>query len=270
VGYPDLGLFGPGSVTWRLHQEPILWLAGVRALFLQALHPRAMAGVAQNSDYRRDSAGRLLRTANYVGTVIFGTTAQAERAGQRLRRLHARMTAVDPDTGETFRVDSPELLRWVHVTEVESFLTVARRAGAPISAADANRYLTEQLRAAALVGLDPDDVPGTVAEVEEYYTATRPELRRTPDAVGTARFLLFPPMPYGLGFTLARPAWTAVAATAFGLLPSWARRLYGLPVPDLPAALTARTIRLALSALPQSMLHSPLYKDAMRRAARAA
>src|SRR5689334_6941463 len=100
----DAGLFGPESVTWKLHSEPILTLGGLRSLYLQALHPRAVAAVAQNSGYRADPWGRLMRTSNYVGTVIFGTTEDAERAGSRLRRLHSMMTATDPRTGERFRI----------------------------------------------------------------------------------------------------------------------------------------------------------------------
>src|SRR3712207_3376656 len=104
----DAGLFGPGSVTWKLHREPILLLGGLRSLYLQALNPRAVAGVAQNSGYRADPWGRLMRTSAYVGTVVYGTTAQAEEASSRLRRLHSRMTAVDPATGERFRIDEPD------------------------------------------------------------------------------------------------------------------------------------------------------------------
>lgn len=109
----DLGLFGPGSVTWRIHADPILLVAGLRALYLQALHPRAMAGISQNSSYKSDPWGRLIRTANDVATVVYGTTAEAEAAGRRLAALHARMKARDPFTGEEFRADDPELLRWV-------------------------------------------------------------------------------------------------------------------------------------------------------------
>src|SRR5919107_1774630 len=43
----DVGLFGPTSVTWRLHAEPVMGIAGLRALLLQALHPVAAAGVAR-------------------------------------------------------------------------------------------------------------------------------------------------------------------------------------------------------------------------------
>ncbi|MBX6722618.1 MAG: DUF2236 domain-containing protein, partial [Dactylosporangium sp.] len=260
----DAGLFGPDSVTWRVHREPILWLGGLRSLYLQALHPRAIAGVMQNSTFRSDPWGRLARTARYVGTVIFGTTAQAQQAGRRVRAVHARLTAIDPRTGERFRIDEPDLLRWVHVTEVESFLSTATRAGLRLSPAEADRYYAEQRRAAELVGLDPDSVPGSVAEVEEYYRQVRPQLAMTKEAADVALFLAAPPLPWGLGLTPARPALAGLAATAVSLLPAWARRLYGLPglpTTDVAATLTARTLRLALSALPSRLQPGPLYRD---------
>ncbi|MFW6033803.1 MAG: oxygenase MpaB family protein [bacterium] len=267
MGDVDLGLFGPDSVSWRVHAEPILWVAGLRALYLQALHPRAIEGVIQNSNYRDDPWGRLMRTGEYVGTVIYGTTEDAERAGRRLRRLHGRLRARDPNTGEEFRIDEPDLLRWVHVTEVDSFVTTARRSGVQLTDADVDRYLVEQLRAAELVGLDPDTVPSSVTEVEDYYRRMRPELALTAPAVDVARFLAVPPMPKGLGWTPVRPAWVGVAAAGFSLLPRWARRLYrmpGLPTTDVAATVTARLGRTVLRALP--LRPGPIYADAMRRA----
>ncbi|MEV5694217.1 oxygenase MpaB family protein [Micromonospora globbae] len=275
----DLGLFGPGSVTWKVHAEPVLIVGGLRSLYLQALHPRAMAGVAQNSDYRTDAWGRLVRTATYVATTVYGTTAEAEEAGRRVRRLHARMSAVDPRTGERFRVDDPDLLRWVHVAEVESFLDTARRAGLPLTPAEVDGYYTEQRRSAALVGLDPATVPGTAAEVADYYASVRPELRMTREAAETALFLTAPPLPWKLslpvrlGLTLGPPRWAyfGVAATALGLLPAWARRMYGglgLPTTALSADLTVRGLRLALAALPQRWRAGPIQQAAMERAAR--
>ncbi|MDG4793547.1 oxygenase MpaB family protein [Micromonospora sp. WMMD1082] len=278
----DVGLFGPDSVTWKLHQEPILFVAGLRSLYLQALHPRAMAGVAQNSNYRRDAWGRLIRTADYVGTTIYGTTAEAEKAGLRLRRLHARLTAVDPATGERFRIDEPELLRWVHVTEVESFLDTARRAGVPLAADEVDRYYTEQRRTAVLVGLAPETVPGTAAEVADYYRRIRPELRMTREAAETALFLTAPPLPWRrlslparVGLNLGPPRWAylGVAGTAFALQPAWARRLYGglgLPTTALSADVTVRALRLALTALPRDWREGPMQRAAKERAARLA
>nr|WP_240939830.1 oxygenase MpaB family protein [Planosporangium flavigriseum] len=268
-----MGLFGPDSVTWRVHSEPILALGGMRALYLQTLHPRAMAGVAQNSGYRTDPWGRLERTAIYIATVAYGTTAQAHQAGERLRRLHARMWATDPDTGERFRIDEPDLLRWVHVTEVDSFLTTARRAGLDLTNSEADRYLDEQRRAAELVGLSADEVPGSVAEVRDYYRMVRPRLRMTREAAESLLFLTVPPMPRGLGFTPARAAWLGVSALAVSLLPRWARKLYGLPglpTTDLTASVSTRALRLSLRALPRNLREGPIYKSAMARAARVA
>lgn len=262
----DLGLFGPDSVSWRVHREPVLWLAGIRALYLQALHPRAVAGVVQNSDIRRDCWPRLMRTAEYVGTVVYGTTEQAERAGRRVRRIHDRLRAHDTVTGEEFRVDDPQLLRWIHVTEVESFVSTARRARIGLSDDDIDRYYTEQTRAAALVGLDPDTVPASAAAVEEFYGTIRPELRLTREAREVARFLTVPPMPTKV-LAIGRPAWLGLATTAMALLPRWARRLYrlpGLPTTDVAASLTVLGLRGVINALP--IREGPIYRDAMRRA----
>ncbi|MGC4893368.1 oxygenase MpaB family protein [Micromonospora sp. DT31] len=275
----DVGLFGPGSVTWKVHEEPILIVAGLRSLYLQALHPRAMAGVAQNSNYRTDAWGRLMRTATYVTTTVYGTTAEAEAAGHRLRRLHARMRATDPATGEEFRVDDPDLLRWVHVAEVESFVSTARRAGLALTDDEVDGYYAEQRRSAALVGLDPADVPGTAAEIEAYYRDVRPQLRMTREAAETALFLTAPPIPWklslpvkvGLNFGPPRWAYLGIAGTALGLMPPWALRLYGglgLPTTALSADLSVRALRLALAAVPRRYREGPIQQAAKERAAR--
>jgi uncharacterized protein (DUF2236 family) len=271
TGDRDPGLFGPGSVTWRVHLEPILLVAGLRALYLQTLHPVAVAGLTQNSGYRRDPWGRLLRTTYYVSTVVSGTTAEAEAAAARVRAIHRRLRARHPETGELFRVDEPHLLRWVHVTEVESFLTTATRAGLVLTPEERDRYYAEQVRAAQLVGLDPATVPASVAEVAAYYAEIRPELALTRDAIEAARFLAVPPMPYRLGLTPVRLAFSAVTGLAFGLLPPWARRMYGLPglpTTDLSASLSARALRRVMSWIPESAYER--YRDTVARSVRQA
>ncbi len=277
----DFGLFGPGSLTWKLHEEPILLLAGLRSLYLQALHPRAVAGVAQNSNYKSDPWGRLMRTSTYVGTTIYGSTAEVELAASRLRRLHSRLSATDPVTGERFRIDEPELLRWVHVTEVESFLNVARRAGLKLTDDEVDTYYTEQLRSAELVGLDPATVPSTAAEVAAYYDDIRPRLQLTRAGADTMLFLTVPPVPddWGplavrLGLTLgpARWAYFGIAGTALALLPPWARKLYGglgWSSTDVSADLSVRGLRLLLNAVPRRYRISPMRQEALDRVARA-
>jgi len=268
---PDLGYFGPDSVTWRVHADPVLWVGGLRALFLQALHPLAMAGVEQHSGFRDDPWGRLLRTAEYVGVLTYGTRAEADRMAAQVRGRHRRHSGVEPESGTPYSVADPELLLWVHCCEVDSFLGVARRAGLRLSATQADGYVGEQVRAATLAGIPAESTPRTVAGLEAYFQRLLPDLRLTAAARSAARFVLFPPMPALTQLaTPARPVWVGVAGLAFALLPAWARRLYrlpGTPLTDPGATLALRCLRLAVQALPATMREGPHYRQAKARLA---
>ncbi|WP_428957752.1 oxygenase MpaB family protein [Streptomyces sp. cg35] len=238
AGAADPGLFGPDSVTWQMHADPMMWVAGVRALYLQALHPRAVRGVMQNSDFRRDAWGRLMRTASFVGTTTYGTTEAAEKAGARVRKIHSMLSATDPDTGERYGVDEPGLLLWVHCAEIDSYLHVARRSGFRLTEAQADRYIAEHRTSARLVGLDPDEVPSSQSEVREYFEKVRPELAAGPEARVVDDFLQRPPTQALL--VPAREAlWRRVANLAYAALPPYAHDLYGRPAPA-PAVVTRR------------------------------
>ncbi len=253
AGTGDPGLFTPASVTWQMHGDPMMWVAGVRALYLQALHPRAVRGVTQNSDFRRDAWGRLMRTASFVGTTTYGTTEAAERAGARVRRIHRTLTATDPVSGERYALDDPALLLWVHCAEIDSYLHVLRRSGFPLTDAQADRYLGEHRVSARLVGLDPDAVPGSRAEMATYFARVRPDLAAGPEAREVDDFLRRPPV-----HPLLAPArellWRHVARLAYASLPPYAHELYGRPAPA-PATVTRglRATGAVLRAIPASL-----------------
>ncbi|MEU5275535.1 oxygenase MpaB family protein [Streptomyces asoensis] len=229
----DPGLFGPQSVTWQMHGDPMMWVAGVRALYLQALHPRAVRGVTQNSDFRRDAWGRLLRTADFVGTSTYGTTEAAEKAGARVRKIHRLLSATDPGTGERYGVDEPALLLWVHCAEIDSYLHVLRRSGYPLTDAAADRYLAEHRAGARLVGLDPGSVPADRAAMRAYFEKVRPELAAGPEAREVDDFLRRPPV-HPLLVPARALLWRRVAHLAYASLPPYAHELYGrrAPRPD--------------------------------------
>ncbi|WP_329113294.1 oxygenase MpaB family protein [Streptomyces sp. NBC_01465] len=226
----DPGLFGPDSVTWQVHADPVMWIGGIRALYLQALHPRAVRGVMENSDFRRDAWGRLMRTAGFVGTITYGTTDAAEKAGARIRKIHSRLGATDSRTGERYGVDEPDLLLWVHCAEVDSYLQVLRRSGYPISRAQADRYVDEHRQGARLVGLDPDGVPSSTAELAAYFEKVRPELAAGADAREVDDFLRRPPI-HALLVPAREVIWRRVAALAYASLPPYAHELYGRSAP---------------------------------------
>jgi uncharacterized protein (DUF2236 family) len=230
-----------------------MWIAGVRALFLQALHPRAVRGVVQNSDFRRDPFGRLLRTASYVGEITYGTTLAAERAGARVRGIHRKLSATDPGTGERFPIDAPDLLLWVHCAEIDSYLHVARRSGFPLTDAQADAYVDEQRAAARLVGLDPAGVPADTAALAGYFERVRRELAAGPEAFEVLRFLKAPPVPRAL-LPVRLVLWPAVAGAAFAALPPYAHRLYGgEPPSEAATTLRLRVAGRALRAVPPAL-----------------
>lgn len=226
----DPGLFTPNSVTWQMHGDPMMWVAGIRALYLQALHPRALRGVTQNSDFRREAWGRLMRTANFVGTTTYGTTEAAEKAGARVRKIHRMLGATDPDTGERYGVDEPELLLWVHCAEIDSYLQVARRSGFRLADEQADRYISEHRVSARLVGLDPDAVPASRSEMAAYFEKMLPELAATPEAREVDDFLLRPPT-HPLLVPAREVLWRRVAQLAYAALPPYAHELYGRKAP---------------------------------------
>ena len=227
----DPGLFGPDSVTWQAHADPMMWVAGVRALYLQALHPRTVRGVLQNSDFRREAWGRLMRTADFVGTLTYGTTEAAEKAAARVRKIHSMLRATDPDTGERYRVDEPGLLLWVHCAEIDSYLHVLRGSGFPLTDAQADRYIREHLVAARLVGLDLDAVPADREELAAYFEKVRPELAAGPEAREVDDFLVRPPT-HPLLVPARAVLWRRVAHLAYAALPPYAHELYGRPAPE--------------------------------------
>lgn len=246
----------PESVTWRVHLDRTMWVGGVRSLMLQALHPMAMWGVWQNSNFRDDPFGRLQRTSDFVGLGTFGSPEEVEKAAYRVREIHRSLRILNHDTGRKERLDQPELLLWVHCAEVYSFLVVARRAGLPLTDAMADRYLREQRRSAELVGLHAEDVPGSVAEMEAYFAEMRPRLRVTEEAAETVRFLMWPTLPENLRFLApGKPGYFPFGALCYYTLPDWAREMYGalpeVPQPTVTAAL--RSFRLAMNAVPERL-----------------
>jgi uncharacterized protein (DUF2236 family) len=269
-----LGFFGPDSVTWRIHSDPAFSVGGIRALLLQALHPVAMDGVHQFSvGFTEDPWARLTRTAEYVATLTYGTRRDALRVVRRVRGMHRDKSAVEETTGRRYSVDDADLLLWVHNCEVDSLLSTARRAGVPLTDADADRYVEEQVTAAVLIGVDAEDVPRTVAELGAYFDAARARLAVTPAARAASRFILLPPMPGWVQLlTPARPAWSTLASLGAATLPRWARQLYGLPgfaLTDAAATAGLKAFRQTALAVPARVRESPIVRAARERVAAA-
>ena len=171
----DPGLFGPDSATWRVHAEfPGMLAGGLCALMLQALHPLALAGVYEHSNFREDLVGRLRRTTAFVAGTTYAPTAEASRLVARVRAIHAKVRGTLED-GRPYAADDPALLTWVHVTEAYGFLAGCRGYCRDVPPGMADRYYGEVRRVAEALGADR--VPGSEAEVAAYFARVRPQLR---------------------------------------------------------------------------------------------
>ena len=220
--------FEEGSPIRRVHADSAMFVGGLRALLLQSLHPLAMAGVAQHSDYRADPWGRLQRTADFLAATTFGPVAEAERAVAIVHRVHERVTGVASD-GRPYAANDPHLLRWVHVAEVDSFLAAnARYASDPLAGGERDEYVRQMAVIARALGVPAP--PESERALRDQLRAYRPELRGTPEARDGARYLLLqPPMHPAI-----RPVYGVLASAAVALLPRWAR--WPLRLPYLPVA----------------------------------
>ncbi len=246
---PGSRWFAEGSPVQRVHADASMFVGGLRALLLQSLHPLAMAGVAEHSGYKGDPWGRLQRTSHFLAVTTFGTADDAEAMVRMVRTVHDRVQGTAPD-GRPYAASDPHLLRWVHVAEVDSFLTAFQRFGQhPLDPADCDAYLADAARVAQKLGII--DPPVTVGELRDQLAAYRSELRSTREAREAARFILLsPPLPL-----LARAPYGVLGAAAVSTLPAWARwplRLPYLPVTEAVAVraageLLTRTIRWAMT-----------------------
>lgn len=235
----DAGLFGPTSVAWQVHGDSSMLIGGLRSLLLQTLHPLAMAGVADHSDYTNDPWGRLHRTGRFVGGTTFGNTETAERLIRRVRGIHTRVVGEAPD-GTPYSANDPRLLLWVHVTEVDSFLRAYQRYGqGHLTGDECDRYVAEMAEVARRLGAA--NVPETRAELDDCIQGFRSECHYGRQAREGVRFLLLPPVPLAL-----RGAYGLITAAAVGLLPGWSRQMMWLP---LPPGLDPLAIRPAATVL---------------------
>lgn len=229
----DAGLFSPASVTWRVHSDPLVGLAGLRALLLRALHPVADDATSQRdyvtyARFRDDPWGRLRDLSDTVAITTFGSAAEALTVAARARAVSATVMG-SSSAGRHWRGDDEDLLLWEHVCRVDSFLTVVRRGGLRLTDREADDYVAEQVRAAALYGLEPDVVPSSVAALTEHVARTRGELAVSPASRRVAQEVVSPTEDLA-----GLPVWAGVSGLAFAALPQWARRMYALE--ELPGA----------------------------------
>jgi uncharacterized protein (DUF2236 family) len=243
------GLFGPGSVAWRVHGDVTsMMVGGVAGLLLQMLHPAVLAGVWDHSNFRADMHGRLRRTARFIAVTTYGGRADAEAMIARVRRIHDQVRGLLPN-GTSYAANDPALLAWVHVTEATSFLNAWIRYAEPgMSGSDQDRYFAEMAQVASGLGADP--APRTRIAAKRLIETMRTQLTCDARTREVARLVLTQPAQN----RLAEPLQALTLRAGVDLLPDWARRMHGLYNPSIGRPLLragtlgiARTLRWAFA-----------------------
>lgn len=249
IARSEYALLPPTSVAWRVHGDvTTMMVGGVSGLLLEMLHPAALAGVWDHSNFRRDMLGRLRRTARFLAQTTYAHRDEAIAAIERVKRIHARVAGTMPG-GKPYRADDPALLAWIHVAGARSFLDAWIRFGEPgMSRADQDAYFDDVAEVAERLGADP--VPRTRAEADALIERYRPELVATERSREVARIIL----KAGNGSVRALPVQRLIAQAAVDQLPPWARTMHGIqrsviarPAVDAATLGLASTLRWAFS-----------------------
>ena len=221
----DPGLFGPEAVCWRIHSDfPAMLCGGISALMLQMLHPLALAGVWDHSNFREDMLGRLRRTSQFVAATTFAPTHEAERLIERVRKIHTQVQGLTPD-GRPYSAEDPALLTWVHVCEVYSFMRgYLRYKNSNLSLKTQDTYYAEVALIAKKLGAH--EVPSSVSEIETYLQNMRKELLFDERTATVMQALFNAPTPSA--FT--KPMGRSMTIAGFDLLPDWAIQMNPAPI----------------------------------------
>lgn len=219
----DPGLFGPDAICWKVHGDfPSMLIGGISALMLQALHPLALAGVWDHSNFREDMLGRLRRTGQFISGTTFGSVRDANWLIDKVRTIHLQVTGTAPD-GRPYAATDPDLLTWVHVAEVSNFLAAHLRYLNPdLSLADQDKYYDETALIAERLGAR--DVPRSSGQIAEYLESMRPQLVCDERSREVLRILLNAPAPSWM----AKPMGSLMMQAGIDLLPLWATDMLGM------------------------------------------
>lgn len=230
----DAGYFAPDSAVWRVHGGMTPIAAGIRALLLQALHPGALAGVAEHSNYREDPLGRLAGTIRWIFTLTYGDTTAADAACAHIRRLHVPVTGnyIDAHGGDRrYSANDPGLSEWVHIAFTDAFLRSHEifRGPVPARLGGADAYVEQWATAGKLMGvIDPPRTEAALrSRMQEYDDGGH--LSGGPRVEEVVTFLKNPPLD-----PLLLPGYQLLFAAVVDSLPARYRELLGLQAPAVP------------------------------------
>lgn len=261
-GTPDYGVFGPGTVAWKilLHPATIVFQFSFQQK-LQLLYKPIAAGIRDVDPVSRkarsgtltlfDGFERGQRNSGIHAPMWLGDTATAQRVARHLRNVHTKVEGGVIDVGAPelggYSANSPREAMWAALTEMHSMLwlyeTFAFRDGRaphPLSAQERDQFVAEVAAYCRLFGSPEEEIPTSMAELEALYVKydelfqhsdtmhihpeTGLDMQRLLLKVVGKNFHISQLRLFGPVYTLFRRFDDAIT----GAFPDWARRWMGL------------------------------------------
>lgn len=270
IADPARGIYGPGSVSWRVDREAALFLGGGKAALLQLAHPFVAHAIDQHSKTRADPLGRFQRTFDSVHAMVFGDWDTAVAHARRVHTIHTRISGeIREDVGafprgSRYHANDEGALLWVYATLIDGALETHDLVLGTLTDVERERYYQESKRFARLFGISDDALPENLSAFRDYV---RRMLESDVIRVGTpareiAGFLFRSPR------AVFHPLFHGLSVLTAGLLPARLRVPFGLSWTRSDRVLfraTLATLRRTYPRLPRRLRYVPAYVRAHRR-----
>lgn len=249
---PELGLFGPDSVTWKVNREAALFLGAGRAALLQLAHPWVAAALAEHSTVMSRPIARFHNTFRIVFAMVFGSLPQATAAARHLHAVHSRIQGKMPEDvaqyqrGSFYQANEVAALRWVFATLVESAILAHDAVLPPLTAAEREKYYAESCVLAGLFGIPPLALPTSWAAFADY---NREICASGVLGVGAGARAMAHNLLAGAGSWLHPPLWYRSLTAAW--LPSRFRDEFGLAYGGKERRSAERALRILRRSYPR-------------------
>lgn len=166
TGDPVAGIFGPGSMMWRVNRSTPVYLLGItQAAFMDVAHPVIANGIADHSRLFADPHARAHQTYSMITTLVFGDLDEVVRTSRALFARHERVRGVArADEGryaaaEGYAANEGHVLLWVHATMWWVRLRTHEAVFGPLRPEERERYYRETCRLADCFALPRDLLP---------------------------------------------------------------------------------------------------------------
>ncbi len=250
------GIFGPKSLAWKIHSHPSGWIGGIRALLMQAMEPRAMAGVAQFSQFGENAWQRFRTTSEFLMTITYKPRPEAEAAIAHVRKIHEPIVGIDPYTNQPFSANDPYLLAYVHNCLVDSLLTAYMTFAQRLIQREQDQYVAEMCEVARLIGADQTELPMTASALAGWLPA-RKGLFITHEARLAAETLRNINLhPY------LRQLWSVAWNASLSIMPPYASELYGFDISGSSAVVHKELARIIARTMRMTLPSHPYYREA--------